>query len=77
MRHLLAVLRVQNPAVFEPDLVSMILLGFGSRCVIPLRCALSSASAISMAYSNTCSIDSGLFASRAASVSPSTYSITR
>ena len=32
---------------FAPDFVSMTLPGFRSRCTIPWRCALSSASAIS------------------------------
>ena len=62
---------------FVPDLVSMMLPGFRSRCVTPLRCALSSASEISMAYCNTCSSGSGPFSSRCASVSPSRYSITK
>ncbi len=34
---------------FAPVLVSMMFPGFRSRCVMPCRCALSSASAISMA----------------------------
>ena len=45
---------------FVPDLVSMMFPGFRSRCVMPLRCALSSASAISMANCNTCWIGSGV-----------------
>ena len=34
---------------FVPAFVSMMFLGLRSRCVMPLRCALSSASAISVA----------------------------
>ena len=33
---------------FTPDFVSITLPGFKSRCTIPCRCALSSASAISI-----------------------------
>ena len=62
---------------FVPDLVSMMLPGFRSRWVMPLRCALSSASAISMANCSTWSIGSAPFSRRCASVSPSRYSITR
>ena len=46
---------------FVPDFVSMMLPGFRSRWVTPLRCALSSASEISMAYCKTCWIGSGPF----------------
>ena len=62
---------------FVPDFVSMTLPGFRSRWVMPLRCALSSASEISIAYCNTCSSGRGPFSIRCASVSPSRYSITR
>ena len=62
---------------FVPDFVSMILPGFRSRCVTPLRWALSIASAISMANCSTCSRGSAPFCKRCASVSPSRYSITR
>jgi len=62
---------------FVPDFVSMTLPGFRSRWVMPVRCALSRASEISIAYCNTCWIGSEPFCSRCASVSPSMYSITK
>src|SRR5271169_2416977 len=60
-----------------PALVSMTLPGFRSRWTIPLRCALSRASAISIAMRRVSSGVSGLRAIRADNVSPSRYSITR
>jgi|CZKD01.1.fsa_nt_gi hypothetical protein len=60
-----------------PVLVSMMLPGFKSRCVTPLRCAFSSPSQISIPYFKTCATGSGPLRSRSASVSPSRYSITR
>ncbi len=62
---------------FTPDFVIITLPGFRSRCTIPCRCALSSASAISIPYLSVCSSGSGPFASRSESVSPSRSSITR
>src|SRR5215469_14562298 len=62
---------------FAPVGVSMMFPGFRSLCTTPLRCALSSASAICAPYFSTCSIGRGPFSSRLASVSPSTHSITR
>ncbi len=44
---------------FTPDFVSMTLPGFRSRCTIPCRCALSSASAISIPKRRSCSAGSG------------------
>ena len=61
---------------FVPLSVSMMLPGFRSRWTMRAWCALSSASATSMAYSSACSNGSAPFASRCASVSPSRYSIT-
>jgi hypothetical protein len=46
---------------FAPVEVSMMLPGFRSRCTTPLRCALSSASAICIPYFNTCSSGRGPF----------------
>src|SRR5713226_8482734 len=40
-----------------PDAVSMMLPGFTSRCTTPVRCALSSASAICIPYFSACSIE--------------------
>ena len=53
--------------------------GFRSRCTMPARCALSSASEMSMPMVHTCSRGSGPCAcgSRSASVSLSRYSITK
>ena len=62
---------------FAPALVSMMLPGFRSQCVMPWRWALSSASAISTATFSTWAVGSGPFVSLAASVSPSRYSTTR
>ncbi len=62
---------------FTPDFVSMTLPGFKSRCTIPCRCALSSASAISIPKRSVCSVGSAPLSSRSASVSPSRYSMTR
>ena len=54
-----------------PDLVSITLPGFRSRCTTPARCAFSSASAMSIAIFSTCSVARGPFFRRSASVSPS------
>ncbi len=62
---------------FAPDLVSMMLPGFRSRCTTPCRWALSSASAISMAWRSAWSRGRAPFFSRSASDSPSMYSMTR
>ena len=62
---------------FTPDFVSITLPGFKSLCTIPWRCALSSASAISVPYRRICSSGSGPLDRRSASVSPSRYSMTR
>jgi NmrA-like family len=65
---------------FTPDLVSITLPGFRSRCTTPRRCASFNASAISIAWRSASSRGRGerpARASRAASVSPSRYSITR
>ena len=62
---------------FTPDFVSMMLPGFKSRWMIPLRCAASSAPAISTPNFKAWSIGSAPFASRSASVSPSRNSMTR
>ena len=45
-----------------PDFVSITLPGFRSRCTMPCRCALSSASAISIPNRRSCSAGSGPFA---------------
>ena len=68
---------VRKSSSFTPDLVSITLAGFRSRCTIPCRCALSSASAISTPYRSVCSTGSGPFARRSISVSPSSSSMTR
>jgi len=60
-----------------PDFVSMTLPGLRSRCTIPARWARSSASAIWIPILSTSGIGSAPRAIRAASVSPSTSSITR
>jgi hypothetical protein len=60
-----------------PLLVSMMLPGLMSRWMIPSRCAFSTADAISIAVLSARSIGSAPFARRAASVSPSRYSMTR
>ena len=57
--------------------VSMMLPGLRSACTTPCRCAWSSASAIRIAARNARSSGNGPSASRAARVTPSTYSITR
>ena len=75
--NLLRQLRQAEVQQLDPDLVSMMLPGLRSRWVMPLRCALSSASAISIANCKTCWIGSAPFCNRCASVSPSMYSITR
>jgi len=62
---------------FVPVRVSITLPGFRSRWMTPCRCARSSASAISVAYWTTSSAGSGPRERRAASVSPSRYSMTR
>ena len=62
---------------FAPLLVSMMLLGFRSRCTTPARCALSSASAISMAHLSASPDVRGPRCRRSASVCPSRCSITR
>ncbi len=60
-----------------PVFVSITLPGFRSRCTIPCRCALSSASAISTPIFSVCVSGSEPPARRADSVSPSRYSMTR
>ena|SRR2546422_3722665 len=62
---------------FAPLFVSITFEGFKSRCTTPCRCALSRASAISIAIFNASSSGNAPFSSRAASVCPSRYSITR
>ena len=62
---------------FAPDFVSMMFEGFKSRWITPVRCAFSSASAISSPYRRSIFVGSGPFSSRFSSVSPSTYSRTR
>ena len=57
--------------------VSMMLPGLRSACTTPCRCAWSSASAIWIATRNARSSGNGPSSSRAARVTPSTYSITR
>ena len=57
--------------------VSMMLAGFRSRWMIPCRCAWSRALAISFACVSAWSSSSGPWPNRAASVSPSRYSMTR
>ena len=49
---------------FTPDFVIITLPGFRSRCTIPCRCALSSASAISTPYRSVCSSGSAPLARR-------------
>ena len=60
-----------------PDFVSMTLPGLRSRWTIPLRCAASRAAAISAPHRMTSGRGIGPRSSRAASVSPSTSSMTR
>ena len=63
---------------FTPDFVIITLPGFRSRCTIPCRCALSSASVICVPYRSVCSSGSApLRETIAQSVSPSSSSITR
>ena len=62
---------------FTPDFVSMTLPGLRSRWMIPLRCAASSAPAISIAMRSAWSIESAPLPSRSARVSPSRNSMTR
>ena len=62
---------------FTPDFVSITLPGFRSRCTIPCRCALSSASAICDPNRTVWSSDSAPLLRRSVSVSPSRYSMTR
>ncbi len=62
---------------FGPPLVSMTLPGLRSRCTIPRSCAAASATAISLPSSSASSSGRRSRASRAASVSPSRYSMTR
>jgi hypothetical protein len=60
-----------------PDWVNMMFPGFKSRWMMPARCARSSAAAICVPSLSTSGVGSAPFASRDASVSPSTSSITR
>jgi len=60
-----------------PDFVSITFPGFMSRWITPARWARSSASAICTPSLRISAGASGPFASRSASVSPSTSSITR
>ena len=60
-----------------PDFVSMMLPGLRSRCVTPLRRALSRALAIWIPHSSTSATGIGPFSNLSASDSPSRYSMTR
>ena len=68
-----------NPksSTLAPSLVSMTLPGFRSRWIIPVRCARSSASAISRAVRSVSFSGSAPRLRRSPSVSPSRYSITK
>ena len=61
---------------FAPDFVSMTLAGFKSRWTMPFRCAAVSAAHISAPIRASASVGIGPRASRAASVSPSSSSVT-
>jgi hypothetical protein len=73
----LAALAKPKSMSLGPVLVSMMLLGFRSRCTTPLRWALSSPSQILIPHFRTCSGGSGPLRRRSARVSPSRYSMTR
>jgi hypothetical protein len=62
---------------FAPPLVRMMFPGLRSRCTTPWRCALSRASATAMAMRSSSGVGIDPRSRRAASVSPSRYSMTR
>jgi len=72
-----AILARPKSSSFTPAGVTITLPGFRSRCRMPWRCAAFSAPAIWIAHVSAWPTGIGPFAIRAASVSPSRYSITR